>query len=160
MSRLDHVVILAQAYGESMGLGNTTVSWRVFGDSKKLAAIVGGADLQVTRYERALQWFSDHWPATLTWPQDIPRPAPDGVASRGVEEPGRAFVVLAEQASILPGSQDLRRPLSIHPPLARTEEERQAALQALLDTARTGRWNSEGRSWARDDAHDRDNDRY
>ena len=36
------------------------------------------ADGRVTirRAERALQWLSDHWPADLVWPSDIPRPAP------------------------------------------------------------------------------------
>ena len=30
----------------------------------------------IETYSRALQWFSDHWPADLPWPEDIPRPKP------------------------------------------------------------------------------------
>ena len=28
------------------------------------------------RVARIIQWFSDHWPADLAWPHDIPRPDP------------------------------------------------------------------------------------
>lgn len=29
------------------------------------------------RAEEILGWLSDHWPADLAWPADIPRPTPD-----------------------------------------------------------------------------------
>ena len=32
---------------------------------------------QTNTYTRVLQWFSDHWPADLAWPSDIPRPLPN-----------------------------------------------------------------------------------
>ena len=41
------------------------------------------------------------------------------------------------------------------PPLAKTEEERYAALQALLDAGRQG-WRSEGRRMTRDEMHERE----
>jgi len=80
MSGLDHIVTLATAYGSHEGVENSTVSWRVFGDSKKLDAIIGGADLQVTRYERALSWFSANWPEGLDWPLAVPRPSQEAAA--------------------------------------------------------------------------------
>ena len=42
----------------------------------------------------------------------------------------------------------------VFPPMARTEEERRAALQALLDAGRQG-WRSDGRRMTRDEMHER-----
>ena len=35
-----------------------------------------GHTITLRRVARVLQWFSDHWPADLEWPSDIPRPMP------------------------------------------------------------------------------------
>lgn len=35
--------------------------------------IRAGADLRTRSFERALQWFSDHWPPGLAWPTDVAR---------------------------------------------------------------------------------------
>lgn len=35
-----------------------------------------GCDITTRRAARILQWLSDHWPADLEWPSDIPRPPP------------------------------------------------------------------------------------
>ena len=35
-----------------------------------------GHTITLRRVARVLQWFSDHWPADLEWPSDIPRPLP------------------------------------------------------------------------------------
>jgi len=74
MSAIDQLVDLARRYSDATGLEPKTVSWRAFGDTKKLAALETGADIQVGRYERTLQWFSDNWPAEVEWPADIARP--------------------------------------------------------------------------------------
>jgi len=76
MSAIDRLLAVAQAYREATGLKTTALSWRLFGDSKKLGAIENGADIHVTRYERAMQWLSDNWDARATWPADVPRPEP------------------------------------------------------------------------------------
>ena len=45
------------------------------GDTKKLGAILeDGADLHTRRFEKAVQWFSDNWPAEAAWPEQIMRP--------------------------------------------------------------------------------------
>lgn len=43
----------------------------------------GRRQCQTGTYERIVQWFSDHWPADLEWPSDIPRPAPRVENERG-----------------------------------------------------------------------------
>lgn len=78
MSAIDHLVQVAAEYGRAAQLDDTTVSWRLFGDSKKLKAIKGeGADIQVRRLEKAMQYLSSNWPEGATWPAEIQRPTPD-----------------------------------------------------------------------------------
>lgn len=80
MSATNHLLKLARVYGGALELGQSTVSWRVFGDTKKLGAIDGGADIQVRRYEKAMAWFSENWPDGAAWPDDVPRPIPPAPA--------------------------------------------------------------------------------
>ena len=75
MRAIDRFLLVARTYRQLSGLKTTALSWRLFGDSKKLGALENGADIQVTRYEKALQWLSDHWPEPADWPAEVPRPA-------------------------------------------------------------------------------------
>ena len=45
----------------------------------------GRRHCQTNTYSRVLQWFSDHWPASLAWPGEVPRPAPLPVAGSSAE---------------------------------------------------------------------------
>jgi hypothetical protein len=74
MSGIDQLLAVARAYATAAELDLSTVSWRSLGDTKKLGAIVDGADIQVRRLEKTMQWFSDNWP-DAPWPADVPRPA-------------------------------------------------------------------------------------
>ena len=76
MSAIDHLLQLARIYAAAEGVELSTVSWRALGDTKKLPAIEAGKDIQVRRCDRAIQWFSDNWPAAAIWPVEVPRPAP------------------------------------------------------------------------------------
>lgn len=73
------LLLLARAYANAHSVSFTTISSRVFNDGKKLDAIAGGADLYSSRLNRAIQWFSDNWPADLPWPEGLTRPAPTPV---------------------------------------------------------------------------------
>jgi hypothetical protein len=75
MDGIEQLLAVAHAYGAIEGLEPSTVSWRAFSDSKKLAAIEAGADIQVRRLERTMRWFSENWPADAPWPSGVPRPA-------------------------------------------------------------------------------------
>lgn len=74
MSGIDQLLTVARAYAAYGDLDLSTVSWRSLGDTKKLGAVVNGADIQVRRLERTMQWFSDNWP-DVPWPSGVPRPA-------------------------------------------------------------------------------------
>ena len=40
----------------------------------------------IATYNRVLAWFSDHWPASVQWPAEIPRPQPAGIPNRPLAE--------------------------------------------------------------------------
>lgn len=74
MTGIEQLLKVSAEYGRAEGIEPSTVSWRVFGDTKKLGAIIAGADIQTRRLERALQWFANNWPTTAAWPDDVDRP--------------------------------------------------------------------------------------
>lgn len=41
---------------------DTTVSHRVFGDTKKLSALRNGGDITVRRFNAAMTWLDQNWP--------------------------------------------------------------------------------------------------
>ena len=54
---------IADEYKTVAGLDrDSTVSHRVFGDSKKLSALRDGAQLTVGRFNDAVIWFDVNWP--------------------------------------------------------------------------------------------------
>lgn len=71
---VSNIIALADEYGRAEGIESSTVSWRVFGDTKKLDALRKGADLQTRRYAKAVEWFSANWPASAVWPATLTRP--------------------------------------------------------------------------------------
>jgi hypothetical protein len=76
MSGIDQLLVVANAYANAERISLSTVSSRVFDDSKKLPALARGiADIQVKRLESAMQWFADHWPQGARWPKGVRRPA-------------------------------------------------------------------------------------
>lgn len=74
MTGIDRLLALATEYARAEGIELSTTSWRVFGDTKKLDALVNGGDIQVKRYEKALVWFAENWPIGAKWPSSVSRP--------------------------------------------------------------------------------------
>lgn len=76
MMQIAHLLELADEYQRVTAVGDTTLSFRVFGDSKKLAALRANADITTQRFNAAVTWFSANWPEDAAWPVDvIDRPA-------------------------------------------------------------------------------------
>ncbi|MDB5603540.1 MAG: hypothetical protein JWP25_440 [Bradyrhizobium sp.] len=76
MSSIDALLSVAHAYAAAEQIDLSTVSWRALGDTKKLTMIQDdNRDIQVRRLEKAMQWFSDHWPEGAVWPAGVDRPA-------------------------------------------------------------------------------------
>lgn len=68
------ILRLADEYLRVVNIRETALSSRLFGESKKLALLRGGADLTVTRYRQVVNWFSENWPSDAVWPDAIARP--------------------------------------------------------------------------------------
>ena len=80
MQQIAHLLSVTDAYKSALGIEDTTVSARVFNDSKKLTALRTGADITVGRYNGAMHWFSANWPEGAVWPASVARPAVERVA--------------------------------------------------------------------------------
>ena len=81
MNALDTLFLLSGAYCRATGLAEATLSSRMLGDGKRLAAIREKSDIGVRRLNRAIRWLSDNWPADAAWPEGVARPAPQEAAS-------------------------------------------------------------------------------
>jgi len=81
MNLREQLLTVSEAYCRETGLSASRVSTLVFNDGKRLPAITAGGDLATGRFEHALRWFSDHWPADAAerWPDSIGRPEPQPI---------------------------------------------------------------------------------
>lgn len=63
------LISVSVAFREAIGLAQeTTLSHRVFGDTKTLAQLRAGSDITLGRYNRAMLWFATHWPDGIEAP--------------------------------------------------------------------------------------------
>lgn len=74
MLQIAHLLALADEFQRVSPVEDKTLSFWVFNDSKKLTALRGKSDITTGRFNGAVQWFSDHWPAGAVWPKGIVRP--------------------------------------------------------------------------------------
>jgi hypothetical protein len=74
MTQIDAFLVLVDAFRKATDLSDTTLSSRVFDDSKKIAALRAGRDIQVRRLEAAVRWLAEHWPKEAEWPAAIAHP--------------------------------------------------------------------------------------
>lgn len=65
---------LSDAYCAATQRTRVAVSKRVFNDGKILDRLQAGADLTISRHQKALRWFSENWPSGVDWPEGIDRP--------------------------------------------------------------------------------------
>jgi len=79
MMQIGDLLRLADEFQRAVPIEDKTLSFRVFGDSKKLAALRDKSDITVSRFNGALGWFATNWPADAPWPEDIERPASEAV---------------------------------------------------------------------------------
>ncbi|UOA25938.1 hypothetical protein DSM107133_00627 [Pseudosulfitobacter sp. DSM 107133] len=69
-----YLLDLADAYALHANVTHWRVSFLVRGDGQFFERLRKGGGCTVKTAQKVHQWFSDHWPADLTWPSDIPRP--------------------------------------------------------------------------------------
>ena len=78
-----NLLILAERYGSNKSIALSTVSLYAAGQGRLMERLRAGCGITVGRRDRILQWFSDHWPAGLPWPEEISRPYPASPAEAG-----------------------------------------------------------------------------
>lgn len=74
MMQIAHLLKLADEYQRVSSVEDKTLSFRVFGDSKKLSALRVKADITTQRFNAAVNWFAANWPEKAKWPREIERP--------------------------------------------------------------------------------------
>ena len=62
MNTNDLLSLIDQFAAASGGIKDTTLSYRMFGDSKKIRDLREGAGITLSRLNAALGWLSMHWP--------------------------------------------------------------------------------------------------
>ena len=72
----NQITLLARIYAARSNYRLSTVARYMGGSGDTISRLEAGHDLTMRRYNRFMQWFSDHWPDDLEWPSDIPRPDP------------------------------------------------------------------------------------
>ena len=83
-----NLVELASLLATHDGVTHWAISYRAVKKGDLFHRIAEGKGVTLATYNRALQWFSDHWPADLLWPADIerPEPGPDSPVAKSVQE--------------------------------------------------------------------------
>ncbi len=71
----DRLIRLAESYARHHRLALSTVG-RLAGGHGHFFDRVADGRVTFRRVDRSIQWFSDHWPAELDWPDELPRPHP------------------------------------------------------------------------------------
>lgn len=71
-----HLLTLVELYAAATGKAETTVAKHAGGQAYVFQRLRDNCSITARRYNRIVQWFSDHWPADLLWPAALPRPAP------------------------------------------------------------------------------------
>lgn len=66
------LVQLADSYKLASNISrDTTVSNRVFSDTKKLGALRSGSDITLGRFNDAVAWFRTNWPEGSEFPEHL-----------------------------------------------------------------------------------------
>ena len=81
------------SFASLTGNSPATISRRVLGGGARIRNLRTGGDIGIKTVERALQWFSDHWPDTAAWPAGVARPPVAGPSGDvpSAAAPGSAF---------------------------------------------------------------------
>lgn len=69
-----HLLVLSEAYAKHAGRSPATISNWIVGHARLFSRLSCGFGTTLRTYNRALQWFNDHWPPELPWPAEVPRP--------------------------------------------------------------------------------------
>ena len=96
---------MAERYARHHGLALSTVG-RLAGGHGHFFERVADGRVTIRRVGRAVQWFSDCWPAELEWPEELQRPAPGPEAPAEAADPLQAVRAAHERVAAAAASGD------------------------------------------------------
>lgn len=70
-----HLLTLLELFSESKGLAESTIGRLCIKDGAFFPRLRSGSSLSVRKYDEIVLWFSENWPETAVWPEDVNRPA-------------------------------------------------------------------------------------
>ena len=77
----DHLLEVADHFRTLTGVEEVTLSYRVFGDTKKLRQLRGAHGITIDRFNAAMSWFAKNWPDGATLPERLgPYTPPEAAA--------------------------------------------------------------------------------
>jgi hypothetical protein len=74
------LIATADAWCAATGMSKARLATLVVNDGKFFARLDAGGSCTLRTFERAMRWFSTHWPEAATWPAGVPRPHPIAAA--------------------------------------------------------------------------------
>ena len=86
MSQIPKLFELTEAYCAKTGLSEARVSTLVLKGGSRLKQLREGKDIGVRILDRAIQWFSDHWPENGVWPEGVDRPSPKALPDQPLKQ--------------------------------------------------------------------------
>lgn len=76
MLTVPDITLLIKTLAQAKGWEDSYAARRVTGSGDTLTRWEGGVRLTLDRAAKIMLNISEHWPADLDWPADIPRPNP------------------------------------------------------------------------------------
>jgi hypothetical protein len=74
MTLREQLIMTSDGYCAFTGMSRSRLSTILLSGGKRLDMIHAGGDIGTARYESAMSWLSENWPAGLDWPDGVPRP--------------------------------------------------------------------------------------
>ncbi len=67
----DDLLEITDLFRSLTGVEEVTLSYRIFGDTKKLRALRGDAGITLDRFNAAMTWFATNWPEAACLPERL-----------------------------------------------------------------------------------------
>lgn len=69
-----HLLTCAAIFGHAQKIENSTLGRKAAGDWRFFTRLESGSTFTVKKHDEIMHWFSENWPASTPWPNDVPRP--------------------------------------------------------------------------------------
>lgn len=70
------LLTVARAYCTATGRSMARVATLIHDQGALFKKLEAGGSCTIATFDKAMRWFSDHWPASAVWPEGVTRPTP------------------------------------------------------------------------------------